>query len=121
MSPAHLISLDDPGDAAAERVSKLHAPARELNERAKRVAQVAAAHAASVDAQPRVPTEAIAALREQRLLGVMVPTRFGGEGASISQVADICYVLGRACASTAMIYAMHQVKIACLTRHIAGQ
>ncbi|MBV8840338.1 MAG: acyl-CoA/acyl-ACP dehydrogenase [Alphaproteobacteria bacterium] len=121
MSPAHLINLDEPGDPAAERVSKLPALARELNERAKRVAQVAATHAASVDAQPRFPAEAIAALREQRLLGAMVPVRHGGEAASISQVADICYVLGRACASTAMIYAMHQVKVACLTRHVAGQ
>ena len=69
MSPAHLINLDEPGDPAAERVSKLPALARELNERAKRVAQVAATHAASVDAQPRFPAEAIAALREQRLLG----------------------------------------------------
>ena len=42
---------------------------------------------------------------------------FGGEGASIAEVADVCYALGRACASTAMIYAMHQTKVACVTRH----
>ena len=37
----------------------------------------------------------------------------GGEGASIADVVDVCYRLGRACASTGMVYAMHQVKVAC--------
>jgi hypothetical protein len=31
-------------------------------------------------------------------------------------VVDICYALGRACAATAMVYAMHQTKVACLAR-----
>ena len=47
----------------------------------------------------------------------MVPHELGGEGASISDVVDVCYRLGRACASTAMIYAMHQTKVACIVRH----
>ena len=88
-----------------------------LTVRAEKVAAVAAAHAAAVDSGSRFPAEAIAAAREQRLLGVAVPPEFGGEGASISEIADICYALGRACASTAMVYAMHQTKVACLTRH----
>ena len=50
----------------------------------------------------------------------MIPVEFGGFGASISDVADICYTLGRACASTAMIYAMHQTKVACVVRHGHG-
>ena len=50
----------------------------------------------------------------------MVPPELGGEGASIADVVDVCYVLGRACASTAMIYAMHQTKVACLVRHGRG-
>jgi acyl-CoA dehydrogenase len=88
-----------------------------LRARAEKVAAVAAAHAAAVDSGSRFPAEAIAAAREQRLLGVSVPPEFGGDGASISEIADICYALGRACASTAMVYAMHQTKVACLTRH----
>src|SRR6202011_6170276 len=35
-------------------------------------------------------------------------------------ITDICYTLGRACASTAMIFAMHQTKVACLVRHGTG-
>jgi acyl-CoA dehydrogenase len=47
----------------------------------------------------------------------MVPRELGGEGASVSDVVDICYRLGRACSSTAMIFAMHQIKVACIIRH----
>ena len=43
-----------------------------------------------------------------------------GEGASIEDVTEMCYTLGRACASTAMIVAMHQTKVACLVRHGRG-
>src|SRR5579863_9785276 len=88
-----------------------------LSSRVEKVARVAAAHAATVDRESRLPQEAITALREARLLGVAVPREFGGEGASVADVADICYALGRACSSTAMIYAMHQTKVACIIRH----
>jgi acyl-CoA dehydrogenase len=91
-----------------------------LAARAKRVAAIAAKHAAAVDRDSRFPAEAIAAARAERLLGAAVPHEFGGEGASISDVADVCYTLGRACASTAMIFAMHQTKIACIVRHGRG-
>jgi len=96
------------------------AGAESLAARAEKVASVAAKHAAAVDRDSRFPAEAIAAARAERLLGVMVPREFGGEGASISDVVDVCYILGRACASTAMIFAMHQTKVACLTRHGRG-
>ena len=88
-----------------------------LASRAEKVAAIAAAYASAVDSESRFPAEAIAAAREYRLLGVAVPREFGGEGASVAEVADVCYALGRACASTAMIYAMHQTKVACVTRH----
>src|SRR5262245_44350659 len=80
----------------------------DLKTRADIVAAVAAANAGAVDRDARFPGEAIAAARSQRLLGIMVPHAFGGEGARVTDAADVCYVLGRACASTAMIYAMHQ-------------
>ncbi len=73
-------------------------------------------------ASSRFPQEAIAAARAERLLGIAVPRELGGEGLSIAEVADVCYALGRACASAAMIYAMHQTKVACIVRHgIANQ
>jgi acyl-CoA dehydrogenase len=92
-------------------------PDETLAARAKRVAAVAAEHAAAVDRDSRVPAEAIAAMRAERLLGAAIPHEFGGEGASIGDIVDVCYTLGRACASTAMIFAMHQTKVACIARH----
>jgi acyl-CoA dehydrogenase len=89
----------------------------DLKARADAVVAVAAENVASVDRDARFPEEAIAEARTQRLLGIMAPSALGGEGASLSDVVNICYVLGRACASTAMIYAMHQIMVACLVRH----
>jgi len=90
-----------------------------IRTRAKAVADIAARHAVEVDAQGRYPVEAMTALKETGLIGAMVPTAFGGEGASVSDMAEVCYILGGACASTAMIYAMHQIKVACIVRHCA--
>ena len=92
----------------------------DLRARVDKVAAVAAAHAAAVDAESRLPREAIAVARAERLLGVAVPRELGGDGLGAAELADICYALGRACASTAMIYAMHQTKVACLVRHGRG-
>jgi acyl-CoA dehydrogenase len=84
------------------------------------VTAAAAAEADDVDRGARFPQKAIDAARTQRLLGVQIPQAFGGDGASIFDITDMCYALGRACSSTAMIFAMHQTKVACLVRHGAG-
>jgi acyl-CoA dehydrogenase len=105
------------------RVAGAHlkaASAADLAYRVERVTAIAAARAAVVDRDSLFPAEAIAALRAERLLGIAVPRDLGGEGASTADVVDICYKLGRACASTAMIYAMHQTKVACIVRHSGG-
>lgn len=94
------------GDASASLASHTEA-----------VAAVAAAHAEAIDREGRFPAEAFAAARAERLLGIMVPEEFGGEGASIGDTVDVCYALGRACSSTALIYAMHQTKVACVVHH----
>jgi acyl-CoA dehydrogenase len=84
------------------------------------VAAAATAEAEAVDRDARFPQAAIDAARQHRLLGIQIPQAFGGDGATIADIADMCYTLGRACASTAMIFAMHQTKIACLVRHGSG-
>jgi acyl-CoA dehydrogenase len=84
------------------------------------VAAIAAAEAADVDRAARFPQAAIDAARQQKLLGAQIPTAFGGYGASVFDITDMCYTLGRACSSTAMIFAMHQTKVACLVRHGTG-
>jgi acyl-CoA dehydrogenase len=92
----------------------------DLTARARAAADVARTHAAAVDADARFPGEAFAEIRQQRLLGIQVPQALGGEAASIAEIADVCYILGQACSSTALIYAMHQIKMACITRHTKG-
>jgi acyl-CoA dehydrogenase len=89
----------------------------DLKDRTELVAAIAADTATAVDRDARFPHEALAAARSQRLLGIMVPHDLGGEGASLSDAVDVCYMLGRACASTAMIYAMHQTKVSLVVRH----
>lgn len=92
----------------------------DLAARARVAAEAAKANAASVDAEARFPSEAFAEIRKQKLLGLQVPQPLGGEGASLDDLADVCYVLGQACSSAALIYAMHQIKIACIVRHSKG-
>jgi acyl-CoA dehydrogenase len=92
----------------------------DLKSRTDAAVRTAADNAVTVDREARFPTEAVAALRAGRLLGVMVPRELGGEEAGLAEVAEICYSLGRACSSTAMIYAMHQHVVACVLRHRQG-
>lgn len=89
----------------------------DLMVRARRVAAVAAEFADAVDREARFPIEALSAAKAEGLLAVMVPPAFGGEGAGVGEVVEVCYVLGQACASAAMVFAMHQVKAACVIRH----
>jgi len=90
------------------------APTRE---RAKAMVLAAAANADAVDRDARFPQEAFDAARAQRLLGMQVPVHLGGDGASVSDVVDVCYMLGQACSATGMIFAMHQIMVGILVRH----
>jgi len=93
-------------------------PTEDLPTRVKTVADVAADHAIAVDSAARFPAEAFHAIKARRLLGIQVPKALGGEGVGIGEVADVCYQLGQACGSTGMIFAMHQIKVACVMRHM---
>jgi acyl-CoA dehydrogenase len=95
--------------------------AGDIGVRAARAAGVAAANATDVDRHGRFPREAFEVIKTQRLLSLGVPKVFGGDGAPIGDLADVCYTLGKACSSTGMIYAMHLTKVACIVRHGRGQ
>jgi len=93
-----------------------------LIERVSHVAdKVAAPAAAEVDRDARFPHEAIDALKADKLLSTLIPVELGGEGATIADVARCVEALSQACASTAMIYAMHQIQVACLVRHARSE
>ncbi|WP_354686187.1 acyl-CoA dehydrogenase family protein [Cupriavidus necator] len=111
---ADLASVD--GGAAPAGV----ADAAMLLAAARTVAGIAASHADQVDRDAAFPGQALAALREQGLLGALVPREYGGAGASIETIAAICRILGGGCAATGMIYAMHQIQVACVVDHGIG-
>lgn len=96
----------------------MNAPAStSLAERAGRVAAVAAAHADDVDIKSRFPQEAVDAMRLERLLSSQIVNELGGEDATISDVAEICSLIGQSCASAAMVFAMHHIKLSSLVSH----
>jgi acyl-CoA dehydrogenase len=98
----------DATEAAFDRlIQKAHAIGKE----------VLGATAAEVDRDARFPRESFDALRQARLLGAYVPREYGGMGLSVVQVARLCEVLGQYCGSSAMIYAMHQIQVACVVHH----
>ena len=68
---------------------------------------VAAAHAADVDAKGRFPSEAISALGAKKLLGLCVPSAQGGLAQGPRTFVAISEELGRVCGSTAMVFVMH--------------
>lgn len=91
-----------------------------LDAAAMAASRTAADHADAVDRAGRVPEEAIRAMQAQGLMSVLVPPAFGGPGRSVSQVAAVCHALAQACGASGMIYAMHQIQVACIVAHGGG-
>ncbi|MBT2503898.1 acyl-CoA dehydrogenase family protein [Curtobacterium sp. ISL-83] len=81
------------------------------------VVDIAAKFAEEVDRDSRPPREAIAAMKEHGLLAAAVPVALGGEGATLAELSVIATELGRACAATGMVFAMHQGQAMALWRH----
>jgi acyl-CoA dehydrogenase len=79
--------------------------------------EIAATFAHDVDRDARFPFEAVDALRAERALSFLVPVECGGDGASLSELVDVTLALSSGCASTGMIFAMHQLQVACIARH----
>lgn len=80
-------------------------------------AEVAAPHAADVDACSRFPHESFAALRSAKLLSAPVPAALGGDGSNMRDLSALCSALALGCGSSAMVLAMHYVQVACIARH----
>jgi indole-3-acetate monooxygenase len=71
-----------------------------------------AAVSESHDASDRFVAENFARLRESGLLEIGVPKDLGGGGASLQDMCDMLRILGRACGSTALAFAMHTHQVA---------
>lgn len=62
---------------------------------------------AEVDREARFPEETFKALGKLDLLGLLVPTEYGGAGADYRSYAIAVEEIGRACGSTGLSYAAH--------------
>jgi acyl-CoA dehydrogenase len=80
--------------------------------------EVAGPSSGAVDRDARFPAETVAALREQRALSAFIPTELGGGGVSFETIAGACFELGRRCGASAMVFAMHQIQVATIVRHL---
>lgn len=83
-------------------------------------AAAAAAAADDVDQKSRFPTEAVAALREARLLSCSLPQELGGRSAPISELSEVARALGQACSAAGMVFAMHHTQALTLAHHAAS-
>jgi len=100
-------------------VSLLIDSERDLLAQVRRIAEeVAAPAAAEVDRDARFPLEAIDALRGVGALSVGLPEALGGGGCSLEAVARCCFELARGCSSAAMVFAMHQIQVLTIARHL---
>lgn len=79
--------------------------------------EVLAQHSNDVDSKARFPAESINALKDLKLLSAYVPASEGGMGLNITEISEICEILGHYCGSTAMIYSMHMIQVACIVHH----
>ncbi len=68
--------------------------------------------AAAIDRDSRFPDEQLSALAQAGALGLLVPCELGGAGAGLVALADVCEAVGGACASTGMVFLMHNVTVA---------
>jgi acyl-CoA dehydrogenase len=103
------------------RVETLSPQGRELLAVAEQIgSEVAAPAADDVDHAARFPSEAVAALRSAGLMGALVPETLGGGGCSYTDLSALCTELGKHCSSSAMIFAMHQIQVACVLEHGAA-
>ena len=88
----------------------------------RRIAQKVAGPAADVvDREARFPHEAIDALKKARMMSALVPAELGGFGCGMVELAGMCESLAQHCASAAMVFAMHQIQVACIVRHGMSQ
>jgi acyl-CoA dehydrogenase len=85
----------------------------------RRVAdEVAAPHADAVDREARFPVETIEALRAEEALSAFIPTELGGGSVAFEAIASACFELGRRCGASAMVFAMHQIQVISIVRHL---
>lgn len=92
---------------ASDRPDPTGPPTPSLGDRLAEVAEVTERHAARTDRDAEFPVEALDALRRTGLLGLLVPTEYGGLGGALPELVTAAQTLGRSDMSVGMVFAMH--------------
>lgn len=74
---------------------------------ARKLAPQIAASAMKHDCDDSFVTDGYAAMKQAGLFKALVPTEFGGGGASVAEMCDVIRTIGAACGSTALAFSMH--------------
>jgi acyl-CoA dehydrogenase len=103
-----------PGSSQPENLST----SERLAEIAERIAETVAAPAAyDVDLNARFPAEAVGAMKDERVLSALVPVEQGGMGATLTDISNAIRVIGRACAASGSVLAMHMEQMFVLLKY----
>jgi alkylation response protein AidB-like acyl-CoA dehydrogenase len=92
----------------------------DLAQRLAAVTRVAEQHLERTERDAAFPEEALAQLRDTRLLGLQVPREEGGLGGTLGDLIEAGMVLGRTDMSLAMIFVMHCQQAEAVVRHAAS-
>jgi len=65
------------------------------------------ANADQIDQARRFPRENLQVLGKADVLGLLIPTQYGGAGTAIAEMAQVLDIQAQNCASTAMVTLMH--------------
>jgi acyl-CoA dehydrogenase len=88
-----------------------------LAERLAGVLPVVREQAADIDEQASFPERSLTALRSSGLLGLLVPTEYGGLGGDVGDLVEVAMAVAGECLSTALIWSMHCQQVAALVRY----
>ena len=91
-----------------------------LARRVREIARdVAAVNADDVDRAGALPArDRSTRCASGRALAAFVPAALGGGGVSLATLAQCCLELGGTCAASAMVFAMHQIQVVSIVRHL---
>ncbi|MGN8554253.1 UNVERIFIED_CONTAM: acyl-CoA dehydrogenase family protein, partial [Microbacterium sp. SLM126] len=111
--------LDRPTAPAPAAIADTAVQAK-LMEAVARLRPIIAERARQTELDRRVSAEVTDQLIAAGLYRAVQPRRFGGHELGLDVLRRLAFELGQGCASTGMIYAMHQIQVACLVDHGAA-
>lgn len=70
-----------------------------------------------IDSANIFPTENLKILKDNKLMGLLIPKEYGGEGKDIKLASDIAQILASGCLSSSIIWGMHCQQVMTIINH----